>query len=98
MQRLVAAGRTVLQHVPFVRARDELHAPVLDGCRLQGQPDAQFVVDEIGRPERLVLMPGRFRAMRAGLEQRMPSSADQGHNGADRAGWETWPAWTDRPG
>ncbi len=69
MQALVAPGRAVFQHVPFVRSGNELHAAVFHGCRLQRQPDAQFVVDKVGRTERLVLVPRRLGAERAGLEQ-----------------------------
>ncbi|MOA00133.1 hypothetical protein D3C78_1194810 [compost metagenome] len=38
---------------------------------MQRQPDAQLVVDEVWRAERLVLVPWGFRAERAGLEQRV---------------------------
>ena len=71
VQMLVAAGRAMLQHVPFVGPGDELHAAVLQRGRLQRQPDAQLLVDEVGRAEGLVLVPGRLGPAPARLEQRV---------------------------
>src|SRR5262249_30176502 len=71
MDTRVVVDAVMRLYLQLMTAGDKLHTAVLQVRLLERHPDTQSIILEIRSPVGFILVPGRRRAMKGGLEDRM---------------------------